>query len=81
MNLDVIERDGKRALVFLRAVGVLFYTQAVGDFASLFGATKNYIPLKEAPNVLAKCVLAYTQVCAHSLVGRCIAPEILMALI
>jgi len=38
------------------------------------------MPLKEAPNVLAKCVLAYTQVCTHSLVGCCLAPEILMAL-
>jgi len=53
----------------LRAVGVLLHTQAVGDFASLFVATKKYLPLKEAPNVLAKCVMAYTQVCAHSLVG------------
>jgi hypothetical protein len=38
---------------------ILLGGKAVGDFASLFGATKNYMPLKEAPNVLAKCAWAY----------------------
>jgi hypothetical protein len=40
---------------------VLIGGLAVGNFASSFGATINYLPLKEAPNVLAKCAVAQTQ--------------------
>ena len=48
---------------------VLMSTQAGGEFYKLIWRHERYLPLKEAPNVLVKCALVFTQVNEYWVTG------------